>query len=48
MDKIIITCAITGSRITRDQTPYIPLTPQEIIESAVEPTAQGHLLSTSM
>jgi 3-keto-5-aminohexanoate cleavage enzyme len=35
MDKIIITCAITGSRITREQTPYIPLTPEEIIDSAV-------------
>ncbi len=41
MDKIIITCAITGSRITRDQTPYIPLTPQEIIESAVEAHRAG-------
>jgi 3-keto-5-aminohexanoate cleavage enzyme len=35
MDKLIITCAITGSRITRDQTPYIPVTPREIIDSAV-------------
>ena len=35
MGKLIITCAITGSRITRQQTPYIPLTPAEIIDSAV-------------
>jgi 3-keto-5-aminohexanoate cleavage enzyme len=35
MDKVIITCAITGSRITHNQTPYIPLTPEEIINSAV-------------
>ena len=35
MDKVIITCAITGSRITREQTPYIPLSPQEIIDAAV-------------
>jgi 3-keto-5-aminohexanoate cleavage enzyme len=41
MDKIIITCAITGSRITRDQTPYIPLTPEEIINSAVEAHKAG-------
>lgn len=36
MDKVIITAAITGSRITRDQTPYIPYTPEEISESAIE------------
>ena len=34
MDKLIITAAITGSRITRDMTPYIPITPQEIVQSA--------------
>jgi len=36
MDKVIITAAITGSRITRDQTPYIPYTPEEIAQSAIE------------
>lgn len=36
MDKLIINCAITGSRITRQQTPYIPIIPDEIINSAVE------------
>ena len=35
MDKLIITAAITGSRITRETTPYIPITPEEIIQSAV-------------
>jgi len=36
MDKLIITAAITGSRITREATPYIPLTPGEIAASAIE------------
>ncbi len=36
MDKLIITAAITGSRITREITPHIPLTPEEIVQSAYE------------
>ncbi|MBW2058958.1 MAG: 3-keto-5-aminohexanoate cleavage protein [Deltaproteobacteria bacterium] len=36
MDKVIVTAALTGSRITRDKTPYIPITPEEITRSAVE------------
>ena len=34
MEKLIITAAITGSRITREITPYIPLTPEEIVHPA--------------
>jgi 3-keto-5-aminohexanoate cleavage enzyme len=36
MQKLIITAAITGSRITREITPHIPLTPPEIVQSAYE------------
>ena len=36
MEKLIITAAITGGRITRDMTPHIPITPEEIIQSAYE------------
>ena len=36
MEKLIITVAITGSRITREATPYIPITPEEIVTSATE------------
>lgn len=36
MNKLIITAALTGSRTTRDKTPYIPITPEEITRSAVE------------
>ncbi len=36
MEKLIITAAITGSRITRETAPHIPITPSEIVRSAVE------------
>lgn len=36
MDKVIITAAITGSRMMRDVAPYIPITPEEIAQSAIE------------
>ena len=36
MEKLIITAAITGSRITREMTPHIPITPEEIVQSAME------------
>ncbi len=36
MEKLIITAAICGSRITREMTPHIPITPAEIVQSAIE------------
>ena len=36
MEKLIITAAITGSRNMRDIAPYIPITPEEIVQSSVE------------
>ena len=41
MEKLIITAAITGSRITREATPYIPITPEEIVTSAIECAEAG-------
>jgi 3-keto-5-aminohexanoate cleavage enzyme len=41
MEKVIITVGITGSRITRQQTPYIPITPQEIAQSGIEAWKAG-------
>lgn len=35
MDKLIITAGLTGSRISREQTPHIPITPDEIVRSGV-------------
>jgi 3-keto-5-aminohexanoate cleavage enzyme len=36
VDKVIIAAALTGSRITREKTPYIPIRPEEIVQSAIE------------
>jgi 3-keto-5-aminohexanoate cleavage enzyme len=41
MGKMIITVGITGSRITRQQTPYIPITPEEIAQSGIEAWKSG-------
>jgi 3-keto-5-aminohexanoate cleavage enzyme len=41
MEKLIITVGITGSQITRQQTPYIPVTPQEIAQSGIEAWKAG-------
>jgi len=41
MEKLIITVGITGSRITRQQTPYIPITPEEIAQSGIEAWKAG-------
>src|SRR5512137_3046369 len=41
MDKFIITVGITGSQITRQQTPYIPITPEEIAQSGIEAWRAG-------
>jgi 3-keto-5-aminohexanoate cleavage enzyme len=41
MEKMIITVGITGSRITRQQTPYIPITPEEIARSGIEAAKAG-------
>ena len=41
MDKMIISAGITGSRTTKEQTPHIPITPEEIVQSAVEAWRAG-------
>jgi len=41
VSKLIITCAITGSRIQKNETPYIPITPEEIAESAIGAVKAG-------
>jgi len=35
-NKVIITAALTGSRMQKDVAPYIPVTPEEIAQSAIE------------
>jgi uncharacterized protein (DUF849 family) len=39
--KIIITCAITGNLTKPEQSPYLPITPQQIAESALEAAEAG-------
>jgi 3-keto-5-aminohexanoate cleavage enzyme len=41
MEKLIISVGITGSRITRQQTPYIPISPEEIARSGIEAWKAG-------
>ncbi len=41
MHKVIITAAITGSRMMRDIAPDIPITPEEITQSALEAWQAG-------
>jgi 3-keto-5-aminohexanoate cleavage enzyme len=36
MQKLIITCALTGAEVTREHNPNLPITPDEIAESAYE------------
>ena len=37
----IITCAVTGAVTSKDQTPYLPVTPEEIANSALEAAEAG-------
>lgn len=41
MEKLIISVGLTGSRITKEQTPYIPITPEEIILSGLQSWLAG-------
>lgn len=36
MEKLIITAALTGAEVTRDQQPHLPLTPEEIANDAYQ------------
>ncbi|MFH1952660.1 MAG: 3-keto-5-aminohexanoate cleavage protein [Pseudomonadota bacterium] len=41
MEKVIISVGVTGSRITKQQTPYIPITPEEIAQSGIDAWKAG-------
>ena len=41
MNKVIITCAITGSIHTPSMSPHLPVTPDEIAQSAIEAAEAG-------
>ena len=39
--KVIVTCAITGAIHTPSMSPYLPVTPEEIAQAAIEAVAAG-------
>ncbi|PWI57955.1 3-keto-5-aminohexanoate cleavage protein [Sulfoacidibacillus thermotolerans] len=41
MQKLVITAAVNGAEVMREQTPYVPITPEEIASAAVEAAAAG-------
>lgn len=41
MKKLIVTCALCGSGTSRKQTPYVPITPDELAADAVEAVKAG-------
>jgi uncharacterized protein (DUF849 family) len=41
LQKVFITCAITGNLTRPDQSPYLPITPQQIADSALEAAEAG-------
>ena len=41
MSKTIITCAITGNLTKPEMTPYLPITPEQIANSALEAAEAG-------
>ena len=40
-EKVFITCAVTGNLTTPDQTPYRPITPEQIAEAAIGAAEAG-------
>src|ERR1700682_1232125 len=39
--KVIITCAITGSTLSPSMSPYLPVTPDELVEQSVAGAEAG-------
>jgi len=40
-DKVIITCAVTGNLTTPEQTPYLPITPEQIADACLGAADSG-------
>jgi uncharacterized protein (DUF849 family) len=40
-DKVFITCAVTGNLTTPEQTPHLPITPQQIVEACLGAAEAG-------
>ncbi len=40
-DKVIITCAATGSSLSPSMSPHLPVTPEEIARQSIDAVAAG-------
>jgi uncharacterized protein (DUF849 family) len=40
-EKVILTCAVTGNLTTPDQTPHLPITPEEIADACLGAAEAG-------
>lgn len=40
-NRIFVTCAVTGNLTRPDQTPYLPITPRQIAEVALDAADAG-------
>ncbi len=41
MDKLVITAAVNGAEVTRENTPIVPYTPEEVANAAIEAAEAG-------
>ena len=41
LERVMITCAVTGNLTRPEQTPHLPITPQQVAESALEAAEAG-------
>ncbi len=41
LDKVFITCALTGHADARGKNPAVPVTPEEIADSAIDAWSAG-------
>ena len=41
LEKVFITCAITGNLTLPEQTPYLPISPKDIADSALQAADMG-------
>ena len=48
MRKVILTCAVTGNITRPDQTPYLPITPEEIANECLAAAEAGAASGLSM
>ena len=39
-EKAIVTCAVVGAEVTREQSPAVPYTPEEIARAGKAPTEE--------